>query len=163
VTPALDRAPDGSGTLPLEILYCPGFHQGAELATNPSPQPTLIRLGDGCVLDVDHGGGTCDLPTSTGPVRVSIEKVSAAFTPYHRAWNDRREGPPLNVFVSGTSGSRQVAYRFTGWDIQTGTDDDCNAVTQAAPVRPVAAASTGSEFNQAYWAVWRNGATDEHR
>jgi hypothetical protein len=163
MTPALDRSADSSGTLPLEILYCPGFHQGAELATNPAPQPTLVRLGDGCVLDLDHGGGTCDLPTRGGPVRVSVEKVAATFTPIDRAWNDRRWGPPFNVFVSGTAGSQQVAYRFTGWDIQTGNGDDCKTAAQAVPERPVvAAASSQGEFNQAYWSVWRNGATDDH-
>ena len=151
------------GALGLAAVACGSSASSAQDGGSSGSGSGGQGSGSGGSSSGSVGGGSDSSAPSVDSGSGGDAKVSAAFTRSERAWNDRREGPPLNVFVSGSSGSRQVAYRFTGWDIQTGTDDDCKAAAQAAPVRPITAASTGSEFNQAYWAVWRNGAADEHR
>jgi hypothetical protein len=141
----------GSGALPLTILYCPAVVDYTSYAVT---RPRLVRLGPGCVLDLAHPGGTCDLPTETGPLRISVESTSAALTQ-----SSRSVGPPLNVVVGGTSlrDGRYATYRFTGSDMKGGTDRECEEAARALSKR-VVLANAQTVANQDYWSAWENGA-----
>jgi hypothetical protein len=123
-------------------------------------------LSDRCILDLDRGGGLCELPTSSGPVQIAVESASAAFTPVPPPTDGKtlvlgnREGAPFNVVVRGTTvgDGRRVTYRFTGWDIQAGTSDECKGGPRAAPKRAVAQ-SSATQFDSSYWGRWQNGGT----
>ena len=154
----LERAAGSAGALPLRVLYCSA---SLDESATPSAQPIFVRLGDGCVLDLTHGGGTCDLPTErTGPIRISVENVSAAFTRDAGYHGDRRFGLPLTVVVGGTTvDGRYVTYRFTGGDRQEATGDECAAAARMLP-KPAPPPGATAEVTEDYWSAWRNGKLD---
>jgi hypothetical protein len=141
-------------------LYCAASFE--EDAYHSPMRPALVRLGDGCVLDLNRGGGTCDLPSgTTSPVGVTVENLSASFTAYGAYRGVRRFGLPLNVVVGGTTvdGGHYVTYRFTGSELQKATDDECDAAARALP-KPAPPPGATADVNAEYWSVWRNGKVD---
>jgi hypothetical protein len=133
-TPAGTQEPGSSGALSLKVLACPSI---VALNTRLVRRPALVRLGDACVLDVIRGGGTCALPTRTGPIRITVEHVSEAFTAYGGGYRRPPQlGPPLNVVIGGTAADgRYVTYRFTGGDMQTANDAECEVAARTLPQR----------------------------
>jgi hypothetical protein len=128
---------------------------------NEAPtRPSVVRLGEACVLDLTHGGGTCDLPSEGGPLRVAVENVSAALTAY--GYRARRFGSPLNVVVGGTSVTtgRYLTYRFTGGDMQPATDDQCAAAARGLPTRAPPVEATSEVSDDSWWSAWRDGKLD---
>jgi hypothetical protein len=153
----LDRGPRSTGALPLRVLYCAASFE--EDATHSPMRPPLVRLGDGCVLDLSHGGGTCDLPTgTTSSIRITVENLSAAFAAYNGYRGYRRFDAPLTVVVGGITveGGHYVTYRFTGSDLQKATDDECDAAARAMS-KPAPPPEATANASAEYWAIWRNG------
>ncbi len=71
-TPSIARGPEGSGALPLYVLYCPSAYDPSWHAR----RATFVRLGEGCILELglqDNRGATCDIPTGAGPLRVAVK------------------------------------------------------------------------------------------
>jgi hypothetical protein len=110
------------------------------------------------VLDLVHGGGTCDLPTESRPLRITVANASASFTAYYGYRSSLRFGAPLNVVVGGTTvgGGRYVTYRFTGGDVHEATPAECSAAAQTLPKRPPPP-ETAAEVTEDDWSAWKNG------
>jgi hypothetical protein len=136
-------------------LYCTASFE-EDVATHSPVRPPLVRLGDGCVLDLSHGGGACDLPTgTTSPTHITVENLSAAFAAYN---GYRRFDAPLTVVVGGTTvySGQYVTYRFPGSDLQKATDDECDAAARAMS-KPAPPPEATANASAEYWSIWRNG------